>query len=95
MKKDAHAVACAQLSAVLLRGSNSSTDTGRRIMEEKMSISKETESEILRLFYVEKWKRGTIARQLNIHHGVVDRVLLQNGISIDRLQVRTAMIDSY
>jgi transposase len=64
-------------------------------MEGKMSISKETESEILRLFYVEKWKRGTIARQLNIHHGVVERVLLQNGISSDRLQVRTAMIDSY
>jgi transposase len=60
-----------------------------------MSISKETESEILRLLYVEKWKRGTIARQLNIHHGVVDRILLQNGIAIDRLQVRPAMIDTY
>ncbi|MBX9667084.1 MAG: hypothetical protein K2X93_05665 [Candidatus Obscuribacterales bacterium] len=60
-----------------------------------MSISKETESEILRLFHVEKWKRGTIASQQNIHHGVVDRVLFQNGITLDRLQVRTAMIDSY
>jgi len=60
-----------------------------------MSVSKETESEILRLLYVEKWKRGTIARQLNIHHGVVDRVLLRNGIAIDRLQVRPSMIDSY
>lgn len=60
-----------------------------------MSISRETESEILRLLYVEKWKRGTIARQLNIHHGVVDRTLLKNGIAIDRLQVRPAMIDAY
>ncbi len=60
-----------------------------------MSISKETESEILRLFHVEKWKRGTIGRQLNIHHGVVERVLLQNGVVIDRLQVRPAMIDPY
>jgi hypothetical protein len=60
-----------------------------------MSVSKETESEILRLLYVEKWKRGTIARQLNIHHGVVDRVLLRNGIAIEHLQVRPAMIDPY
>ncbi len=60
-----------------------------------LSISKETESEILRLLYVEKWKRGTIARQLKIHHGVVDRVLLQNGIAIDRLQARPRMIDPY
>jgi DNA-binding transcriptional regulator LsrR (DeoR family) len=46
-----------------------------------MGVSKETESEILRLLYVEKWKRGTIARQLNIHHCVVDRVLIRNGIA--------------
>ena len=60
-----------------------------------MSVLKETESEILRLFHVEKWKKGTIARQLGIHHGVVDRILLQNGVVMERLQVRPAMIDSY
>ena len=60
-----------------------------------MGVSKETESEILRLFHAEKWKRGTIARQLQIHHGVVDRVLTRNGISIERLRVRGSMIDPY
>lgn len=60
-----------------------------------MTVSKESESEILRLFHVEKWKRGTIARQLNIHHGVVERVLLKNGIAIERMQVRRSMIDAY
>jgi len=60
-----------------------------------VGVSKETESEILRLFHAEKWKRGTIARQLQIHHGVVDRVLTRNGISIERLRVRGSMIDPY
>jgi len=60
-----------------------------------MSVSKETEAEILRLLYVEKWKRGTIARQLKIHHCVVDRVLIRNGIAFDRLHVRASKIDSY
>lgn len=60
-----------------------------------MGVSKETESEILRLHYAEKWKRGTIARQLHIHHGVVDRVLAQNGVDVERLRVRGSMIDEY
>lgn len=60
-----------------------------------MVVSKETESEILRLHFAEKWKRGTIARQLNIHHGVVDRILAKNGIEIERLRVRASMIDAY
>jgi len=92
-----HAVACARFSAVLSRALISSAEimSLRKMEGAKMSVSKETESEILRLLYVEKWKRGTIARQLNIHHEVVDRVLLRNGIAIDRLQVRPSMIDSY
>ncbi len=60
-----------------------------------MVISKEIESEILRLYHAEKWKRGTIARQLQIHHGVVDRVLTRNGIEVERLRMRSSMIDAY
>lgn len=33
------------------------------------------EAEILRLHHAEKWKAGTIAQQLGLHHDVVDRVL--------------------
>lgn len=40
---------------------------------------REVEAEILRLFDVEKWKVGTIARQLGVHHDVVERVLAQEG----------------
>jgi transposase len=60
-----------------------------------MTVSKETESEILRLFHAEKWKRGTIARQLHIHHGAVDRVLTKNGMSVERVRVRRSKIDPY
>lgn len=58
-----------------------------------MTVSSEIESQILRLYHAEKWRRGTIARQLNIHHGVVDRVLLQSGMPKERLRPRKSMID--
>jgi transposase len=45
-----------------------------------MTISKELEAQILRYYHVEKWRVGTIARQLNIHHSVVRRVLAEAGI---------------
>ena len=40
-----------------------------------MTIDKETSTEILRLYHAEKWKIGTIARQLGVHHSTVRRVL--------------------
>ncbi len=43
-------------------------------------ISPELEAEILRLYHAEKWRAGTIADQLGIHHSVVVRVLAQDGI---------------
>ena len=45
-----------------------------------MTISKEQEARILRFYHVEKWRVGTIARQLGLHHGTVDRVLSQAGL---------------
>src|SRR5580704_4297536 len=45
-----------------------------------MAISAELEAKILRYHHVEKWRVGTIAHQLNVHHSVVTRVLTQAGI---------------
>lgn len=45
-----------------------------------MTISVELEATILRYYHVEKWRVGTIARQLKIHHNVVNRVLSKSGI---------------
>jgi hypothetical protein len=40
-----------------------------------MTIEFAKENEIRRLHDVEKWKRGTIVAELNVHADVVDRVL--------------------
>ena len=40
-----------------------------------MTVDKETSTEVLRLYHAEKWKIGTIARQLGLHHSTVRRVL--------------------
>ena len=45
-----------------------------------MVISREREAEILRYYHVEKWRVGTIARQIGLHHNVVKRVLAQAGL---------------
>jgi transposase len=45
-----------------------------------MVISRDREAEILRYYHVEKWRVGTIARQLGVHHNVVKRVLAQAGL---------------
>jgi len=43
-------------------------------------ISSELEAHILRLFHAEHWPPGTIAGQLGIHHGAVERVLKAEGL---------------
>ena len=45
-----------------------------------MSMTPELEAQILRYHHVEKWRIGTIARQLHVHHGSVERVLRQAGL---------------
>ena len=45
-----------------------------------MTIDAELEAHILRLYHVEKWRCGTIARQLYVHRCTVKRVLAQAGL---------------
>lgn len=60
-----------------------------------MTIDPEIETKILRYHFVEQWPVGTLARQLGVHHSVVDRVLSQAGLpKVERTQ-RAAMIDPY
>ncbi len=60
-----------------------------------MTVSKEIQGAILRLFHVEKWPITTIANQLSIHHSVVKRVLQDEGIEADRLVIRRSMSDPF
>jgi transposase len=55
----------------------------------------ETEAQILRYFHAEKWKIGTIATQLHVHHSVVRRVLTQAGVPCGGTLPRPSAIDAY
>lgn len=60
-----------------------------------MTINKETEAEILRLFNAEGWRRNTIAKQLGLHHSTVDRVLSRNGLLLKTTRARRMKVDEY
>ncbi|MCY1667634.1 helix-turn-helix domain-containing protein [Rhizobium sp. SL86] len=60
-----------------------------------MTISAEKEAMILRLYHVEKWRCGTIAKQLHCHHTTVFRVLKDAGLPRHRPVIRPAEIDLY
>jgi len=58
-------------------------------------IGKEREAQVLRLFHAEKWRVGTIASQLGIHHTTVQRVLAQHGVERPALAPRPSMADPF
>lgn len=60
-----------------------------------MTISIELEANILRLHYVEKWRTGTIANQLKLHHYVVKRVLSQSGVPKEQIFKGPTLLDSF
>ena len=60
-----------------------------------MAINAELEANILRLHYVEKWRIGTIAKQLKVHHYVVKRVLNQAGVPKAKLLSKPSLLDSF
>jgi transposase len=60
-----------------------------------MSISSELQAQILRYHHVEKWRIGTIARQLAIHHGTVQRVLHRAGVPPAEQSARASRVDPY
>lgn len=60
-----------------------------------MSVTAELEAQILRYYHVEKWRVGTIARQLCTHHNVVERVLAQAGIPKADFIKRESIIDTF
>jgi transposase len=58
-------------------------------------ISKEAEANVLRLFHAEKWRIGTIASQLRLHHTTVQRVLRQAGVEPKQIAPRPSMSDTF
>lgn len=60
-----------------------------------MSISDELKANILRYHHVEKWRVGTIARHLNVHHTTVKRTLSETGVSKHSILIQASMIDPF
>ena len=53
------------------------------------------EAQILRHYHAEKWRIGTIAAQLHVHHAVVTRVLAQAGLPRHGRPPRPSKVDAY
>lgn len=60
-----------------------------------MAISEPLLSQILRLHFAERWKPGTIARQLGVHHDTVRRVLAHNGVPEAARTERPSKLDPF
>jgi len=58
-------------------------------------IDAETEAAIRRLYYAEKWKPGTICRELGVHHETVTRVLANSGVPPASLPRRSSIADPF
>jgi hypothetical protein len=63
--------------------------------ENSMTIPPDLEAQILRYYHVEKWRVGTIARQLHVHHGTVARVLAQAGLPRIGPPARHSQVEPY
>ena len=63
-----------------------------------MTIAPELSARVLRLYDVERWRVGTIARQLHVHRDTVRRVLAASGRSVPSApssSLRPSRIDPY
>ncbi len=60
-----------------------------------MTIAPDLVAQILRLHTVEKWRVGTIARQLHVHRDAVRRVLGGNCAPVHTSPLRPSRIDAY
>lgn len=60
-----------------------------------MAVSPEQQASILRYYHAERWRVGTIARQLGLHRDTVHRVLKQAGIPMSNALSRPTMIDPF
>lgn len=58
-------------------------------------IDEHTTAEALRLYHAEKWRIGSIAKNLGIHHTTVRRILRDEGVPAAARPSRPSMIEPY
>lgn len=59
-----------------------------------MTITTKLKADILRYYHAEKWRVGTIAKQLGVHHGTIKKVLSQTGAAKEDF-MRPSIIDPF
>ena len=89
----ASAVLCAPPSLASTPWKGTGAETAYPL-ESPLTVPKELEVQILRLFRVEAWPVGTIATQIGVHHSVVRRVLDQAGVPA-AVPPRPSIVDPY
>jgi transposase len=77
------------------KASCSAGSVGTDEEDPSVTIPPDLEAQILRYYHVEKWRIGTIARQLRIHAETVARVLAQAGLPRIGPPQRPSKIDPY
>ena len=60
-----------------------------------MTIPLDLAARIERLYTVERWRVGTIARQLHVHRDTVRRVLREHGAAPPGVPLRASLVDPY
>ena len=60
-----------------------------------MTVERQTEAEIRRLYFGEHWKKGTIVEQLGVHRDVVERVVGPHGPTPKGHAARPSVLDPY
>ena len=60
-----------------------------------MTIALELAARIERLYTVERWRVGTIARQLHVHRDTVRRVLREHKLAAPGVPLRRYLVDPY
>ena len=60
-----------------------------------MTIALELAARIERLYTVEGWRVGTIARQLHVHRDTVRRVLREHSLAAPGVPLRRYLVDPY
>jgi transposase len=60
-----------------------------------VTIAPDIEAQILRYYHAERWRVGTIAKQLRVHRDTVARVLAQAGLPYIERPPRPSKIDPY
>lgn len=98
MKEDEHRATCVVAGVDLLRAlvRCGAAATGNFKLGAKLvTVNRETEAEVLRLYHAEKWGPTAIATQLQLHHSTVQRVLVSDGVPAKRFQMRKTKADLY